>query len=74
MNTTRAEHLKWCKQRALECLDQGKVAEAFASMLSDMRKHEETRDHPALELGAIMVVNGLLISPMEMRRFIEGFN
>lgn len=45
----RAEHLNWCKQRALEYLNPGQffsIDDAMASMASDLGKHDETRhDH-----------------------------
>lgn len=43
-------------------------------MLSDMGKHEETKDHVALPLMVMMAAGGHLRSTYEMRRFIEGFN
>jgi hypothetical protein len=49
---TRAEHLAWAKQRALEYLDRGELDNAFASMVSDCRKHPELESHIGLELGA----------------------
>lgn len=72
--TTRAEHLAWCKQRALEYCDRGEVIQAWASFLSDMSKHLETENHTALELGNVQLIAGLLNDPAEMRKFIEGFN
>jgi hypothetical protein len=72
--TTRAEHLKWCKQRALEYCDMGDVAQAFASMSSDLGKHPETENHAAIQLGTMLLIAGHLNSPAEMRKFIEGFN
>ena len=45
---TRDEHLTWCKQRALEYES---PADAWGSFVSDMGKHEGTRQHPALTLG-----------------------
>ena len=74
MNTTRAEHLAWCKQRALEYVDQGDLKNAFASMASDLNKHEETRDHGGMQLGIMMLMTGQLERRETMRRFIEGFN
>jgi len=71
---TRSEHLAWCKSRALECIDRGEVAEAMASMASDLRKHQETTNHSGIDLGLSMLLGGLLSNQMEMRRFIEGFN
>jgi len=71
---TRAEHLNWCKKRALEYVDLGDTNQAYASMLSDMRKHKETENHAALELGVMMMMAGQLSSSDKMREFIEGFN
>lgn len=67
---SRAEHLAWCKQRALEYLP-GDPQQAFASMASDMRKHDETRNHAGLEMGMMLMMTGNL---GDMRKFIEGFN
>jgi hypothetical protein len=71
---TRAEHLAWCKQRALEYVDAGDNAQAFASMISDLRKHPDTRNHAAIELGAMQLMAGMLNTPREMRDYIEGCN
>lgn len=71
---TRAEHLAWCKQRALEYVDAGDLPQAFASMGSDLGKHEETRNHSGIQLGAMMLFSGHLDTPEKMRKFIEGFN
>lgn len=45
---TREEHLKWCKERAIRYLDEDDVETAIKSFLSDMSKHEETKEHPML--------------------------
>ena len=72
---TRSEHLQWCKDRALEILDEsGDVGQAYASFASDMRKHPETENHSAIELGVMMMFGGHLSTPDEMRKYIEGFN
>lgn len=71
---TRAEHLAWCKQRALEYCDIGDTAQAWASMASDMGKHPETEKHAALELGHMMLFGGHLNQPDAMAKFIRGFN
>jgi hypothetical protein len=70
---TRDEHLEWAKSRALEYLDRGDVQNAVTSMLSDMRKHPETHDHPGLELGARMLFAGLLSRDDQARDWINGF-
>jgi hypothetical protein len=71
---TRSEHLTWCKQRALEYVDEGRVQEAYASMCSDLGKHLEITKHPGIELGLMMLLHGLLSTQDKMRKFILGFN
>ena len=73
-NMTRAEHLAWCKERALEYADAGDATNALASMGSDLNKHPETANHSAMQLGMMLLIGGHLSSPQEARRFIEGFN
>jgi hypothetical protein len=72
---TRAEHLAWCKQRALAYVEQGDLQNALASMASDMRKHPET-DTPAVTM--LLGMEGLRCvqagDTQGMRRLIEGFN
>ena len=70
MSRTRAEHLQWCKQRALAYLPDD-PQQAFASMASDLNKHEETRGHLGIEVGFMLLMTNNLV---EMRSFIEGFN
>lgn len=70
---TRAEHLDWCKQRALEYVERGDCSDAFASMASDLNKHDGTRGHMAIKLGAQLLWHGLLDTPAAMREFILGF-
>lgn len=71
---TRAEHLEWCKQRALEYVDKKDLKQAFASFQSDMTKHEETCDHMALEMGTMLLLGGHLSTDTQMREWITGFN
>lgn len=71
--TTQAEHLAWCKQRALEILEGGDIAGAWGSFLSDMRNHPETAEHSALMLGMQLVMAGKLSTRTEMKKFIEDF-
>lgn len=68
---TRAEHVKWCKARALEYLDQGDAQGAYGSMVSDMGKHEETAELMAgmAPIGMMELMSG----PDDLRRWIEGF-
>jgi len=69
---TRAEHLAWSKKRALEYVDRGDLAQALASMVSDMGKHDECGYPDFLnQLGLMEVMNS---NRDGMRRWIEGFN
>ncbi len=72
--TTRAEHLAWCKKRALHYCEAGDAKEAFASMASDLGKHPETENHGGIQLGLMMLMAGHLNDVAKMRKFIEGFN
>lgn len=78
MNTTtetsRDEHLKWCKERALQYCDMGDVGQAYTSMASDLGKHPETQGHSAIELGMMLMMGGHLSTSHQMREFINGFN
>ena len=71
---TRAEHLQWAKDRAIEYVDAGDVINAFASLASDLGKHAETAGHAAIGLGVMLMATGGLSTPVEMREFINGFN
>ena len=71
---TRQEHLAWCKQRALEYVDMGDAHGAWASMVSDLGKHDETAGHAGIGLGMMQLMGGMLSTPEQMRKFIEGFN
>jgi hypothetical protein len=66
---TRAEHLAWAKERALEYLPD--VPQAVASFSSDLGKHDELRDHPVKELFAGLLFAGLL-DTYKCREMITG--
>ncbi len=71
---TRAEHLAWCKKRAMEYVDRGNILDGVTSMLSDLNKHPETKlpdDSPLRMLGLMAAMNNNL---NEAKRFIVGFN
>jgi hypothetical protein len=72
----RAEHMAWCKQRALDELERGSKAGALASMISDLGKHPETES--SVKMGGMLMtmqlLDGQLDTPEQLRKFIEGFN
>lgn len=71
---TRAEHMAWCKQRALQYVDAGDLGQALDSLTSDLRKHPDTREHNAIILGTMLAMNGHLNTAQKMREWIEGCN
>lgn len=52
MSASREEHMKWVKERALEELDADPYGSgpqnALTSVMSDLRKHPETRQHAGI--------------------------
>lgn len=70
----RADHLKWCKERALQYLDDGNLVDAVTSMLSDLDKHPETRLGPGSVLSTLGLHAAMSNDIGEARRFITGFN
>jgi len=68
---TRAEHVRWCKQRAREYLPHD-PSQAVTSMLSDLRKHPETS--ALIEGGTILALGTYsMSSAIDARKFIDGF-
>jgi hypothetical protein len=70
---TRDDHLAGCKGRALEYVDAGDLAQAVASMASDLKAHPDT-DNPALDglamIGMMYATDG---DTAALRRWIERF-
>ncbi len=73
-SVTRQEHLDWAKRRALDYLNAGDARNAVTSMLSDLTKHPELKNHPGGMMGAMLVLGGHLHTDREVRKWIEGFN
>ena len=69
---SRAGHLAWAKERALEYADRGETAQAMASLGSDLSKHPGTKEHSGLWLMMMLAMAGQLDAPGELRKFIEG--
>lgn len=70
--TSRAEHVTWCKERALEYVGAGDLRSALASLQSDLRKHPATARHAAIDRAMSLAVIGDLDTAAQMRTFIEG--
>ena len=70
--TTRVEHLAWCKARALEYVERGELSQALALFTSDLGKHPETVRNEAPMAGTRLLLTGRLKTSVEMRSFIES--
>ena len=56
---TREEYVQICKDGALALLEDGRIREAVASMMSDMRKRPDCRaPHVINSIGVIAVSDG----------------
>jgi hypothetical protein len=71
---SRAEHLQWAKDRALEYFAQGDLVNACASFLSDLGKHPEIDPQAAQMVFGIEAMSGGLNTAAKVRAFIEGTN
>ncbi len=67
----RQEHLQWCKKRALEELKENGVASAAASFVSDMGKHEQTKNPMTQQLILFAMMSN---DPKQLEECINGFN
>lgn len=71
--TTRADHIAWVKQRAIETLNEtGDPTVALASTQSDLMSHPETIRHDAIALGMMLAMAGHLSTDAQMREWIDG--
>lgn len=72
---TRDEHIKWCKERAIQELNfSGKPNQALISIMSDLGKHPETEGHAGIQLTAMLMLGGFLQTREDVIKHIEGFN
>lgn len=72
---TRAEHLKWCKERAIAEMDySGKPSAGIISMMSDIRKHPETNSEVLVALCGMQLLMKPNMTRQEAINFIDGFN
>lgn len=71
---TRAEHLKWCKQRAIELIESGDINQGLISMMSDLGKHDETCNHSGIMLTTMLMLGGHLNTKQTAIDHINGFN
>lgn len=72
MSMTRAEHMRWCKSRAREYVNNGDFNQAVASMISDLGKHPETKG--LVEMASMLALAALMNGDRRaVSNFVEGF-
>ena len=69
---SRADHLQWCKDRAMEYVNTGDSTNAIASMISDLGKHPETAQSASLGMMLAIVINRN--DKAAMTNWVQGFN
>jgi hypothetical protein len=74
MARTRAEHLQWCKDRALPYAEAGDKTQAIASMLSDLNKWDEPLYEKDLITLMFQDATFFRSTPAELKDWINGFN
>ena len=78
---TRQEHIKWCKERAIQEYDYYTKTEpasalrnGIVSMMSDLRKHPETSSETLQSLCMMQLTTYPNMPRQEFVKFINGFN
>ena len=70
--TARDQYLASCKERALKYLDHGEIANAIASMQSDLQKHPDFKGI-ASQLDSLGLLYAMNDDVDGARRLIEGY-
>jgi hypothetical protein len=66
----RDDYIAYCKERAMQYLDDPQ--QAIASLTSDMLDNRHTQNHPALQLGMLLLMTGQLDTGDKLIKFIQG--
>lgn len=70
---TRAEHVRWAKDRANAYLRQGEIVDAITSMMCDLEKHPETKAMLNGPLGSLGMMYAMSGDADGAERYINGF-
>jgi hypothetical protein len=68
---TREQYVQWSKESALALLRVGRLREAVASMMMDMRKHPDCAVPP--EINAVGIFAAAAGDTAVARAYIDGF-
>ena len=74
MEISRADHLQWCKDRALKYVQQEDWNRAIESMMSDLGKHPETKLTPAEQQVLLTPILFMQTEEQKLIEWINGFN
>ena len=70
----REEHINWTKNRAVALAQKGDFNQAFNSIVSDLDKNAETRNHPLILQGRMLKQLGELNNLSSILDFINSIN
>ena len=72
---TRSEHLATSKKIAFRMLEDAssleQISDAWLSVVSDLGKHPETKNHTAINIGGLLLFGGNLSTREQMAKFIN---
>ena len=71
-DVTRAQHLRWVKDRANDYLEAGQPQQAWQRVISDLCKHSSTRGHAAIVLGMMLAMSQRMETTHQVREFVDG--
>lgn len=71
--TPHAQHIAWCKERALHYVDVGDLGQAVASMISDLGAEEGADSGFVSMMGQTGLMDAMRGDTAAVRRWIEGF-
>lgn len=70
---TAKEYLDWCVERAMEYANAGNMPAAWASFISDAKKHDGTAHIPEHLLFGMAMMSGTHDNPRTFEDFISGW-
>lgn len=70
---SKDQYIDWCRERALRMLNSRLPLVVLTELLSNLRSHPGTRNHPAVDAAHRLLSIGKLMSKESVRYFVENF-
>lgn len=68
----RSLYVQQCKEKALQLVAQGDLAEAWHFLVAALAEYPPTRNDPHMAIGADMWARGELDTPVKLRAYIQS--